>query len=299
LAGGAPIVTSERVQAAAERELLRRRVADAGIDLEQAQRIAKLRITATVERVMRDGRSGSAQVNLLFGAGVALLLYLIIVLYGQIVLRGVTEEKQSRVSELVLASVSPRVLLTGKVLGIGGVALVQLGFWTASAVTLLANRGRLLGALGVTSTSITLPAFTLFELAPLLAYFVFGYILYAALFAAVGSIVSSEQEAQQAQTPLVSLLVGSMALLQPALSDPDGPIARTMSIVPFSSPILMPLRLGLASVPASELVLSIVLLVISALAAMVAAARLYRTALLMYGKRPSLAEIARWIRVNG
>jgi ABC-2 type transport system permease protein len=299
LAGGAPIVTSERVQAAAERELLRRRVADAGIDLEQAQRIAKLRITATVERVMRDGRSGSAQVNLLFGAGVALLLYMIIVLYGQIVLRGVTEEKQSRVSELVLASVSPRVLLTGKVLGIGGVALVQLGFWTASAVTLLANRGRLLGALGVTSTSITLPAVTLFELAPLLAYFVFGYILYAALFAAVGSIVSSEQEAQQAQTPVVLLLVGSMALLQPALTDPDGPIARTMSIVPFSSPILMPLRLGLASVPASELVLSIVLLVISALAAMVAAARLYRTALLMYGKRPSLAEIVRWIRVNG
>jgi ABC-2 type transport system permease protein len=288
LAGGAPIVTSERVQAAAERELLRRRVADAGIDLEQAQRIAKLRITATVERVMRDGRSGSAQVNLLFGAGVALLLYMIIVLYGQIVLRGVTEEKQS-----------PRVLLTGKVLGIGGVALVQLGFWTASAVTLLANRGRLLGALGVTSTSITLPAVTLFELAPLLAYFVFGYILYAALFAAVGSIVSSEQEAQQAQTPVVLLLVGSMALLQPALTDPDGPIARTMSIVPFSSPILMPLRLGLASVPASELVLSIVLLVISALAAMVAAARLYRTALLMYGKRPSLAEIVRWIRVNG
>jgi ABC-2 type transport system permease protein len=199
----------------------------------------------------------------------------------------------------VLASVSPRVLLTGKVLGIGGVALVQLGFWTASAVTLLANRGRLLGALGVTSTSITLPAVTLFELAPLLAYFVFGYILYAALFAAVGSIVSSEQEAQQAQTPVVLLLVGSMALLQPALTDPDGPIARTMSIVPFSSPILMPLRLGLASVPASELVLSIVLLVISALAAMVAAARLYRTALLMYGKRPSLAEIVRWIRVNG
>jgi ABC-2 type transport system permease protein len=95
------------------------------------------------------------------------------------------------------------------------------------------------------------------------------------------------------------LLVGSMALLQPALADPDGPIARTMSIVPFSSPILMPLRLGLASVPASELVLSIVLLVVSALAPQVAAARLYRTALLMYGKRPSIGEIIRWIRING
>jgi ABC-2 type transport system permease protein len=299
LAGGAPMVTSERVQSATERELLRQRVAEAGLDIEQAQRIAKVRVSAKVERVMKDGRSGSAQVNLVFGGGVAVLLYMVIVLYGQIVLRGVTEEKQSRVSELVLASVSPKVLLSGKVLGIGGVALVQLGFWTASVVVLLMNRARLLGALGVTSTSMTLPSVTLLELVPLFAYFVLGYVMYAALFAAVGSIVSSEQEAQQAQTPVLMLLVGSVALLQPALADPDGPIARTMSIVPFSSPILMPLRLGLASVPTSELVISICLLSLTAVAAMVAAGRLYRTALLMYGKRPSIGEIIRWIRVNG
>jgi len=299
LAGSAPIVTSERLQAAAERELLRQRVAEAGLDLEQAQRIAKVRISATVERVLKDGRTGSAQVNLVFGGGVAVLLYMVIVLYGQIVLRGVTEEKQSRVSELVLASVSPRVLLSGKVLGIGGVALVQLGFWTLSVVVLLSNRARLLGALGVTSTSMTLPNVTFSELVPLFAYFVLGYVMYAAMFAAVGSIVSSEQEAQQAQTPVLMLLVGSVALLQPALADPDGPIARTMSMIPFSSPILMPLRLGLASVPTSEVVLSIGLLSLTAVAAMVAAGRLYRTALLMYGKRPSIGEIIRWIRING
>jgi ABC-2 type transport system permease protein len=299
LAGSAPIVTSERLQAAAERELLRQRVAEAGLDLEQAQRIAKVRISATVERVLKDGRTGSAQVNLVFGGGVAVLLYMVIVLYGQIVLRGVTEEKQSRVSELVLASVSPRVLLSGKVLGIGGVALLQLGFWTLSVVVLLSNRARLLGALGVTSTSMTLPNVTFSELVPLFAYFVLGYVMYAAMFAAVGSIVSSEQEAQQAQTPVLMLLVGSVALLQPALADPDGPIARTMSMIPFSSPILMPLRLGLASVPTSEVVLSIGLLSLTAVAAMVAAGRLYRTALLMYGKRPSIGEIIRWIRING
>ncbi|GAB1344057.1 ABC transporter permease [Gemmatimonas sp.] len=298
LAGGAPIVTSERVQAATERELLRQRVADAGLDLEQAERIAKVRVMAKVERVMKDGRSGNAQVNLVFGGGVAVLLYMVIVLYGQIVLRGVTEEKQSRVSELVLASVSPKVLLSGKVLGIGGVALVQLGFWTASVVVLLMNRARLLGALGVTSTSMSLPNVTFTELVPLFAYFVLGYVMYAALFAAVGSIVSSEQEAQQAQTPVLMLLVGSVALLQPALADPDGPIARTMSMVPFSSPILMPLRLGLSSVPTTEVVISIGLLSLTAVAAMIAAGRLYRTALLMYGKRPSIGEIIRWIRMN-
>ncbi len=299
LSSSAPIATSQRLQKAVERELLRHRVAEAGLDAESALRLAQVRVALKVERVMRDGRSGSAQVNLLFGAGVAILLYIVIVLYGQIVLRSVTEEKQSRVSELVLASVSPRILLSGKVIGIGGVALVQLGFWTASVVTLLANRGRLLSALGVSAVGMPLPSISPIDLVPLFAYFLMGYVLYAALFAAVGSIVSSEQEAQQAQTPVLMLLVGSVALLQPALADPDGPIARTLSLIPFSSPIIMPLRLGLVSVPASELVVSMGLLCLASVGAMVAAGRLYRTALLMYGKRPSMREIVRWIRLNG
>ena len=299
LSSSAPISTSERLQKAIEREMLRQRVAAAGLDAESALKLAQVRVALKVERVMRDGRTGSAQVNLIFGAGVAVLLYIVIVLYGQIVLRSVTEEKQSRVSELVLASVSPRILLSGKVLGIGGVALVQLGFWTLSMVTLMANRGRILSALGVASSSMTLPSVTWTDMIPLFAYFLLGYVLYAALFAAVGSIVSSEQEAQQAQTPVLMLLVGSVALLQPALADPDGPIARTLSLVPFSSPIIMPLRLGLVAVPPSELVVSICLLSLFAVGAMVAAGRLYRTALLMYGKRPSIREIIRWIRLDG
>lgn len=296
LAGGAPLATSERVQRAAERELLRRQIATTGIDVALAERITRFSVSAKVERVLRDGRSGSAQVNIIFGAGVAVLLYIVIVLYGQIVLRGVTEEKQSRVSELVLASVPPRVLLSGKVLGIGGVALLQLGFWTSSLLVLMANRERLLAAFGVAGGSMALPTIGAAELVPLFAYFTLGYVLYAALFAAVGSIVSSEQEAQQAQTPVIMLLVGSMALLQPALADPDGPIARAMSIIPFSSPILMPLRLGLVSVPAADLAMSLSLLSLTAVGAMIAAGRLYRTAMLMYGKRPSLAEVFRWIR---
>jgi ABC-2 type transport system permease protein len=299
LASSAPLATSSRVEKAAERELVRQRVADAGIDVEQAEQIARVRVTSNVERVLRDGRTGSAQVNLIFGAGVAVLLYVVIVLYGQIVLRSVTEEKQSRVAELVLASVPPRVLLSGKVIGIGGVALLQIGFWTLAMVTLLANRGRLLAMLGVTATSMSLPNIAFVDLIPLFVYFLLGYVLYAALFAAVGSIVNSEQEAQQAQTPVLMLLVGSVALLQTALADPDGPIARTLSLVPFSSPIIMPLRLGLTSVPTTDVVVSIGLLALFAIAAMAAAGRLYRTALLMYGKRPSIREIFRWIRMDG
>ncbi|MBL0940722.1 MAG: ABC transporter permease [Gemmatimonadaceae bacterium] len=298
LSSSAPLATGDRVRAAVGKEVLRSRIAEAGIDLDMAQRIAQSKATATIERVSRDGRSSTSQVNLIFGAGVAVLLYMVILLYGQIVLRGVTEEKQSRVSEIVLASVSPKVLLSGKVLGIGGVALVQLSVWTTSVVLLLMNRGRLLGALGVTSTNLQMPTVAPLDLIPLLAYFLLGYVLYAALFATVGSIVSSEQEAQQAQTPVLMLLVGSMALLQPALQDPDGPIARFMSLMPFSSPILMPLRLGLGSVPTEQVTVSICILALTAVGAMLLAGRMYRTALLMHGKRPSLAEIARWIRRN-
>lgn len=298
LAGNAPLGLSTRVQNAAERAVLNWRVTSSGIDQFQAEALAHLKVGLKIERILRDGRSGSAQVNIIFGGGVAVLLYVVIVLYGQIVLRSVTEEKQSRVAELVLASVPPRVLLSGKVLGIGGVALLQLGVWTTSIVALLANRERLLSVLGVSGASMSLPTIGFAELVPLFAYFLLGYVMYAALFASVGSIVSSEQEAQQAQTPVLMLLVGSVALLQPALQDPDGPIARVMSLVPFSSPIMMPLRLGMASVPTLQLVTSLALLSLSAMVAMLLAGRLYRTALLMYGKRPSLREIVRWIRVN-
>jgi ABC-2 type transport system permease protein len=299
LAGGAPMGTSERISRVTERELLRQRVADAGLDVDEAERLTRVRVNTAVERVLRDGRSSGAQVNLVFGGGVAILLYVVIVLYGQIVLRSVTEEKQSRVSELVLASVPPRILLSGKVLGIGGVALLQVGFWTASVVGILANRGRIMSALGLSASSMVLPAVSPLDAVLLLSYLVLGYALYAALFAAVGSIVSSEQEAQQAQTPVLMLLVGSVALLQPVLADPDSGLARALSTVPFSSPITMPLRLGLSAVPVREIVQSLVLLALSAGVAMIAAGRLYRTALLMYGKRPTLGEIVRWIRENG
>ena len=198
-----------------------------------------------------------------------------------------------------LASVSHRIRVEGRVIGVGGVAVGKLGFGTVSGVALLANGGRLLAMVGVASTSMARPSVSWTDAVPLLAYFVLGYALYAALFAAVGSIVSSEQEAQQAQTPIIMLLVGSVALLQPALADPNGPIARTLSLVPFSSPIIMPLRLGLVSVPMTELALSLGLLALLAAGLLIAAGRLYRTALLMYGKRPSIREIIRWIRLDG
>ncbi len=296
LPDGSALGVSERLSAALERQLRQARLVAIGIAATDAASVAQLRIDVRTTRLGNNGREASARVNMIVGFSVAMLLYIAIVLYGQIVLRSVAEEKQSRVAEVVLASVPARVLLSGKILGIGGVAVLQLGIWTSALATLLANRGRIFALLGLSGASVPLPSVQLNDVILLGAYFVLGYVLYASLFALVGSIASSEQEAQQAQTPVLMLLVSSIALLQTALQDPNGTIATALSMIPFSAPIMMPLRLGLADVPSRQVVMSVGGLFLTTVACLMAAGRVYRTALLMYGKRPTLAEITRWIR---
>ena len=296
LADGSALGVSERLEAALERQLRQARLVALGVDLPDASYVAQLRVDVRTTRLQADGREASARTSMIAGFATAMLLYITIVLYGQIVLRSVAEEKQTRVAEVVLASVPARVLLSGKILGIGGVAALQLGIWTGALAALVANRGRIFGLLGLDGTGVPLPPVHLTDVLFLGTYFVLGYVLYAALFALVGSIASSEQEAQQAQTPVLMLLVSSIALLQSALQDPNGSVATALSLMPFSSPIIMPLRLGLTDVPARELAASIGLLGVMTVGCLLAAVRVYRTALLMYGKRPSLREIMRWMR---
>jgi ABC-2 type transport system permease protein len=293
---GESLTFGPRLSAALERQLRRARLATLGLEPGAVEEIVQLKVDLQTERLTSDGRQSSARVNLLFGFAVAILLYIAIVLYGQIVLRSVSEEKQTRVAEVVLASVPARLLLAGKIIGIGGVALVQLGIWTTAAAVLLANRGRILSGLGVDALSVPLPVIGVADFTLLLAFFVLGFVFYAALFAIVGSIASSEHEAQQAQTPVIMLLVSSVALLQTALADPNGRIAYTLSTLPFSSPIVMPLRLGMTEVPTAEIAVSLALLSLFGVLALLAAGRVYRTALLMYGKRPSMRELGRWMR---
>jgi ABC-2 type transport system permease protein len=298
LKGGESMSLAPRLSSALERQVRRVRLAALGLEPQAVETVVGLKINLNTERLTADGQQASARVNLIFGFGVAIMLYIAIVLYGQIVLRSVSEEKQTRVAEVVLASVPARSLLAGKIIGIGGVAIVQLGFWTAAAALLMANRGRILSALGVDAMSVALPSIGAGDVVLLLAYFLIGFAFYSALFAIVGSIASSEQEAQQAQTPVIMLLVSSVALLQTALADPNGRISYWLSTLPFSSPIVMPLRLGMTDVPTSELIVSIGILCLFAVLALLAAGRVYRTALLMYGKRPTLRELSRWLRAS-
>jgi ABC-2 type transport system permease protein len=179
------------------------------------------------------------------------------------------------------------------------VGLTQQVVWIGSAIAMLQLKGPIANALGiVTVSTVTLPTVSIATGLTLLVFFLLGYTLFATLFAAAGSMVSSTQDAQQVATPLTLLIVPSLLLLTPVLLEPNGTLARLFTIVPFTAPILMPVRMSLTNVPMVEVLASIALLVVSCLGAVWVAARIYRVGVLMYGKKPSMAEVMRWVRVS-
>lgn len=289
----------EELRTSVRNTVLAYRLEQSGVPPQQVRSLTETRLQLATERLSERGRGGSGVANVIFGGAVAILLYFSIFIYGLNVMRGVQEEKQTRVAELVVSSARPDALLAGKVLGIGAVGFTQLAIWAAAAAVLFNVRGRILRAFGVESMSIPLPDISVGVAALLLLFFVLGFILYASLFAAVGAMVNSDQEAQQAAQPVMFLLVSSVLFLQPTLQNPNSRMAEVVSWIPFTAPVMMPLRMSLTSVPPIELAL--VLLGIALTCALVTwlAARIYRVGLLMYGKRPSMGELWRWVRQAG
>lgn len=287
-----------RIESAVSRELIGLELRRAGMAPAETDRVKRMRFTLRSERLTLTGRGGSGRVNIIFASVVGVLLYMTILMYGQNVLRGVIEEKQSRVAEVVVSSVRPTTLLAGKVLGVGAVGLTQMAIWLVAAVTMLRYRAPVMAFFGQQAAPIPMPSITAGQLAILLIFFMLGYTFYSALFAAVGAMVSSEQEAQQAQMPVVLVLVVSVMFLQPVLLDPEGRLAFTLGLVPVSAPIIMPLRMATVDVPTWEIVVSIIGLAGACYLAVYAAAMVYRTGLLMHGKRASLREVLRWLRAT-
>lgn len=277
------------------RAVLTRQLEATGIDADRSEALAGQRIRIESERLSERGRGGSGRIGVLFALGIAVTLYLTIFMHGANVMRGVLEEKQSRVAEVVLASVPADTLLMGKVIGIGGVGFTQLLIWLGVATGMLYVRAPLMARFGMQTTEFSLPELSLGMGVIILLSFVLGFLFYAALFASVGAIVSSEQDAQQAQLPVVLLLAVSLGSVQGILTSPDGAMARLLTILPFSAPIVLPLRLSLAPVADRDIWLSLGVLGVSSIVATIGAARLYRVGALMYGKRPTLSEAWRWI----
>jgi ABC-2 type transport system permease protein len=225
-----------------------------------------------------------------------LLLYAGILMYGVNVMGSVVEEKSSRIVELLVSSLRPFELLSGKILGVGGVGLFQFSIWILFGAVTVDQRVKLLRLAGVEIGTVPpLPGVPIATVVIFLLYFLLGYFLYAAMFAAVGAMTGSEAEARQAANAVVMLLVLPSILMIGILNDPDGAVALWMSLVPFCSPVAMPVRWAAGEVPGDQLALSLGLLALTLWMVTWMAGRIYRVGILMYGKRPGVKELVRWV----
>jgi ABC-2 type transport system permease protein len=286
----------ERLEVAVRQAVLALRLEGEGLDPARIEALTRVRVQLAAERITSKGRGGSGRGAVVLGFIVAFLLYVSLVLYGQNMLRSVLEEKTTRVAEVIVASVKTDILLAGKVVGVAAVGLTQQVAWIASAALLWTTRGQIFDAIGLPSTAaITLPNVGPAMILLYLAFFVLGFVFYSSLFAAAGATVNSDQEAGQASQPIIMLLVFSILFLRPVLLAPTSTMAKVLSWLPFSAPIVMPLRMSVVSIGALELTGVLIGLVVACWAAIWASARIYRVGLLMYGKRPSFRELGRWI----
>ena len=268
---------------------------DAGITPAQLAAIAK---APNIKLIHTTGEAGGSSGMAVFFLGYALMiiLYIAILLYGVAVMRSVVQEKTSRVIELMVATAKPRSLMAGKILGVGAVGLLQLSIWLLMGLLTMKYREGLLGMFGVDGSGFNIPPLEIDQVCVALLYFIGGYFFYASMYAAVGAMVSSEQEAQQAQTPVMMLIVIPMLCMQLVANDPRGSTAAIMTLVPFSSPILMPMRYLLGGATLVDVLISAAILFGSTYLVVRAAAKIYRVGILLYGKRPNLKELIRWLR---
>lgn len=289
----------EQLSSAVRQSVLAYRLEAAGLDPDRVRALTDSRLTLDAERLNERGRGGSGTVSLIFGVVVTFLLYVSILLYGFTVMRGVQEEKQTRVAEMVLSSARADTLLAGKVLGIGAVGLTQMLVWALTSALLFSYREGLMSAAGLPAIPLQMPDIPASMVLVLFLFFVLGFLLYATMFAAVGAMVNSDQEAQQAAQPVTFLLVAAILFLQPVMQNPNSRLAEIVSWVPFTAPVIMPLRLTLTTVSMTELSLVLLGIAVTVAASIWFAARIYRVGLLMYGKRPTLRELVRWLRYAG
>ncbi|MFL5620467.1 MAG: ABC transporter permease [Gemmatimonadaceae bacterium] len=305
------------IRGAVRNEVLVERMEREGIDAKKVAAFSRFPLDLHTQRVGDKGREKANQINQLFlGYAVALLLYMMIVIYGQAIMRSVLEEKTTRVAEVVVSSVNTDTLLAGKILGTGLVAVTQVLSWVllsaaamkygahyilgeqghAAAVAAASGSVRAGGSPGLGMLAVGIPAVPLWAAVALFCCFVMGFIFYASLFAAVGAMVNSQEDVQQAATPVMLLLVSSVIFMPPVMANPGSAMARTMSMLPTSAPIIMPLRITLVPVPWLEVVGALSGVAAACAASIWLSGRIYRVGLLMYGKKPSLRELARWIK---
>jgi ABC-2 type transport system permease protein len=282
--------------AAVDEAVIEARLNARGIHVDGVRELVHTR-NLEVIRVSDSGESVDRGQTVGVAIGLVILLYSALLAYGIITMRSILEEKTTRTMEVLIAAARPMELLTGKILGVAGVAFTQFLIWTVS-LALLLGYGLTAAAMMNPSLSLTGIHLPISLLLYMLAYFGGGYFLYSAMFAAIGSACSNEQDAAQLQWLAMAPLVFCMAIYSLVLSDPSSTSSIVLSEIPLFSPVLMTLRISLQSPPAWQIALSLSLLVLTTIAVIYGSAKIYRVGVLMYGKRPTVPELFRWLRYS-
>jgi ABC-2 type transport system permease protein len=239
----------------------------------------------------------SAEFTSVIGMVFTFLIYMFIFVYGAMVMQGVMEEKTNRIVEVIVSSVKPFDLMMGKLAGIGLVGLTQFGIWVAVALGVslsgifLSNDFSVFQKINELSRTVNIIEICFY----FILFFVGGYLIYASLFAAIGAMVNSQEDTQQYMMPITILILFAFYAGFFSAQNPDGPLAFWSSLIPFTSPIVMMVRVPFG-VPWWQMLLSIVLLFLTVILIVKLAAKIYRVGILMYGKKPTYAEIVKWLK---
>jgi ABC-2 type transport system permease protein len=277
--------------------VIEKRLRDEGLDARKIGKYMKP-VSMTTKKVTKRGVERDTGGTFIISYFLVLVLYMTLLFYGQIILRGVIEEKSSRVVEIVLSSLKPFQLMAGKIVGIAAVGFTQYAIWALFGLAASHYSKKLITRFFPAAASFTMPSIPSYILVYFVLFFILGYFLYATMYAAIGSMVNSEKEAQQLIMPVVMFLVVPILLMMFVIRSPDSTFSVVLSMIPFFSPILMLLRICVLLPPFPQIAGSIVLLLLSILLMIWLVAKIYRVGILMYGKRPGFAEILKWVRYS-
>ncbi|HEX4576134.1 MAG TPA: ABC transporter permease [Edaphobacter sp.] len=275
----ADILTPSLLGSGIRTTLTREGLGNAGMPASEVDSLLK-----PVDLITKDKNAAFASVYAFF-----FLMYFVILFYGMNVARSIIEEKTSRIFEVLLATIRPEEMMAGKVIGVGAVGLTQIGIWIVAGL-LVTKLGLLAAGVSFSITPVQVAFFVIF--------FVLGYILYSSVAAALGAMTSSEQELQQMNMFLMLPLIACSVVILRVVRDSDGFIAKAFSFFPFCTPLIMYVRIAVHQPPIWQIALSIVGLILTILAVLWFASRIYRVGILMYGKKPNLPEILRWLKYS-
>ncbi len=291
-------------------------------DLETRIAATKTHISVNTIKLGESGeaKKSSTEIGMILGYIFGFVIYMFILLYGQMVMQGVMEEKQSRIVEVIISSVKPFELMMGKIIGIAMVGLTQLAIWIILGIAIISGAKGLMPGAQHAGTAQDIMAQSQMAAAnnpaqldkmqdilsmlgsvnfPLIIgcfvfFFIGGYLLYSSLFAAVGSAVDAQEDAQQFMMPIMMPIILAILVMMSAIKNPEGATAFWFSMIPFTSPVVMMARIPFG-VPVWQLALSMFLLIVTFVGMVWAAGKIYRTGILMYGKKTSWKELGKWL----